>query len=225
MNPPRIALYIRVSKLEQKYDSQEDDLLGYCERRGWKRPFQVYREKISGSAAARTEIDRMLTDARAGKFDVLVVYKMDRLGRSLKHLMNILGELKNLKISLVCSSQGIDTTESGPAAEMQMHVLGAMAQFESGLIRERTAAGLASARKRGIKLGRPRVSEKIRAQILALRKPDRSGRRLSYSEIAKASGKSMGFVWKCINGPSLIPPKKKQAKSPGNRNLQKISVL
>lgn len=221
---PRIALYIRVSKTEQKFDSQESELLSYCERRGWKRPFLIYREKVSGAESSRTELDRLMQDARKNRFDILATYKMDRLGRSMKHLTQIFSELKNLRIPLVCCSQGIDTTDGGPAGEMQMNILGAFAQFERGLISERTIAGLHSARARGVRLGRPAFGSKVRTEILALRKPDGKGRQFSYDEIAEKTGKSVGYVWKVINPPSQKGPLKKEGGSRRKGKPQKMTV-
>jgi len=84
-----------------------------------------------------------------------VVYKLDRLGRSLTHLALILDEISRLKVPLIASSQGIDTSEENPAGNLQLGVLMAVAEFERGITRERVNAGLAAAMKRGVKLGRP----------------------------------------------------------------------
>jgi DNA invertase Pin-like site-specific DNA recombinase len=166
-----------------------------------------------------------MKDARAGRIDIVAVYKMDRLGRSLSHLLQICRELAGLQISIVCSSQGIDTTGGGAAANLQLSVLGAMAEFERELIQERTAAGLASARRRGKKLGRPRFSDAIRAKILELRKPARNGRQMSLDEIARITKTSRAFVWNIINGPSKKGPPVKAKSAPGKSPLHKVTVL
>jgi len=113
---------------------------------------------------------------RAGKVERLIVYKLDRLGRSLTHLALILDELNRLKVPLIASSQGIDTSDDNPAGRLQLGVLMAVAEFERGIIKERVNAGLAAARQRGVQLGRPstingRAVEirKLKAKGLGLR--------------------------------------------------------
>ena len=87
------------------------------------------------------EIDRMVGDLRAGKVERVVIFKLDRLGRSLTHLALILEEMNRLKVPLICTSQGIDTSEDSSVGRLQLGVLMAVAEFESGIIRERTLAG------------------------------------------------------------------------------------
>jgi DNA invertase Pin-like site-specific DNA recombinase len=113
---------------------------------------------------------------RAGKIERLIVYKLDRLGRSLTHLALILDELNRLKVPLIASSQGIDTSDDNPAGRLQLGVLMAVAEFERGIIKERVNAGLAAAKARGVQLDRPatingRAHEvrRLKAQRLGLR--------------------------------------------------------
>src|SRR5213075_1811309 len=148
------AIYVRVSTEGQRTDSQEQGLTCYCRQRGWKNPV-VYADKISGAKTSRPELNRLMQDIRGGRVRRLVVYKLDRLGRSLTHLALILDEIHRLKVPLIASSQGIDTSEENPAGNLQLGVLMAVAEFERGIIRERVNAGLAAAMKRGVKLGRP----------------------------------------------------------------------
>ena len=115
----------------------------------------VYADKISGARTSRPELSRLMEDIRGWRVRRLVVYKLDRLGRSLTHLVLILDEINRLKVPLIASSQGIDTSEENPAGKLQLGVLMAVAEFERGIIRERVNAGLAAAMKRGVKLGRP----------------------------------------------------------------------
>ncbi len=133
-------------------------------------------DRLSGAKADRPALDRLMRDVRAGKVDRLIVYKLDRLGRSLTHLALILDELNRLKIPLIASSQGIDTSADNPAGRLQLGVLMAVAEFERGIIKERVNAGLAAAKARGERLGRPatikhRVAEirKLKATGLGLR--------------------------------------------------------
>src|SRR5207247_1708144 len=148
------AIYVRVSTVGQRTDSQEQELKRYCRQRGWKNPV-VYADKISGARTSRAELNRLLQDIRGGRVRRLVVYKLDRLGRSLTHWALILDEINRLKVPLIASSQGIDTSEENPAGNRQLGVLMAVAEFVRGIIRERANAGLAAAMKRGVKLGRP----------------------------------------------------------------------
>jgi len=169
------AVYIRVSTEGQRTDSQELELRRYCRQRGWK-DLTLYMDKISGAKASRPELDKLTQDMRAGKIERLVVYKLDRLGRSLTHLALILDEMNRLKVPLIASSQGIDTSNDNPAGRLQLGVLMAVAEFERGIIKERVNAGLRAAKSRGVQLGRPstingRACEirKLKARGLGLR--------------------------------------------------------
>jgi DNA invertase Pin-like site-specific DNA recombinase len=169
------AVYIRVSTDSQRTDSQELELKRYCSQRDWT-SLVLYVDRICGAKASRPELDRMMQDIRAGKVERLIVYKLDRLGRSLTHLALILDELNRLKVPLIASSQGIDTSEDNPAGKLQLGVLMAVAEFERGIIKERVNAGLAAAKARGVQLGRPatingRADEvrKLKGQGLGLR--------------------------------------------------------
>lgn len=169
------AVYVRVSTEGQRTDSQEHELKRYSRQRGWK-DLTYYVDKISGAKTTRPQLDHLMQDIRAGKVERLIVYKLDRLGRSLTHLALILDELNRLKVPLIASSQGIDTSDDNPAGRLQLGVLMAVAEFERGIIKERVNAGLAAARQRGVQLGRPctingRAVEirKLKAKGLGLR--------------------------------------------------------
>lgn len=154
--------YARVSTDDQSLDLQLDQLQkDDCE--------VIFREKITGKNNNRPVLSETLAQLQEG--DVLVVWKLDRLGRSLKHLINILQELEARKIGFRCIADGIDTeTASG---RLLFHVVGAIAEFEGALISERTKAGLQAARGRGKQIGRPRI---ISASELRLaRELSRSG--------------------------------------------------
>ena len=148
------AVYIRVSTEAQRTDSQEQELKRYCRQRGWK-DLTYYVNKICGAKASRPQLDRLMQEMRAGKVERLIVYKLDRLGRSLTHLALILDELNRLNVPLIASSQGIDTSADSPAGRLQLNVLMAVAEFERGIIRERVNAGISAAKARGVQLGRP----------------------------------------------------------------------
>jgi DNA invertase Pin-like site-specific DNA recombinase len=162
------AVYIRVSSLGQRTDSQEQELRRYCRQRAWKN-LAFYKDRISGTKNDRPELDRLMREVRAGKVRRLIVYKLDRLGRSLTHLALILDELNRLKIPLIASSQAIDTSDDNPAGRLQLGVLMAVAEFERGIIKERVNAGLAAAKARGVRLGRPATISKRAAEIRKLK--------------------------------------------------------
>src|SRR5438045_1453073 len=104
------AIYIRVSTEGQRTESQEQELKRYCRQRGWRSPV-VYADKISGAKTSRPKLNRLMQDIRGGRVRRLVVYKLDRLGRSLTHLALILDEINRLNVPLIATSQGIDTSE------------------------------------------------------------------------------------------------------------------
>jgi DNA invertase Pin-like site-specific DNA recombinase len=111
---------------------------------------------ISGAKDKRPALDAMLRDAKLRKFDVLVCWRLDRLGRNLRHLVTLIEELQCLGVAFVSLGEGIDCTT--PAGKLQLHILAALAEFERERIRERVLAGLQRARAQGRRLGRPRVS-------------------------------------------------------------------
>ena len=121
----------------------------------------------------------MTQDMRAGKVARVVVYKLDRCGRSLTHLCLLIDEMNRIGIPLVCTSQGIDTSEKNPCAKFQLDVLKAVCEFERNLIRERVNSGLAAAKARGVTLGRPATLNKRRDEVLELRKQGRGIREIS----------------------------------------------
>jgi DNA invertase Pin-like site-specific DNA recombinase len=149
------AIYARVSTFDQEPENQLQELRRYVEARGWTAVEYVDRG-ISGSKENRPALDALLRDAKRRKFDVLVCWRLDRLGRNLKHLITLLEELQALGIAFVSLAEGIDATT--PAGKLQMHILGAIAEFERERIRERVLAGLQRARAQGRRLGRPRLA-------------------------------------------------------------------
>jgi DNA invertase Pin-like site-specific DNA recombinase len=149
----RVALYYRVSTEDQTTEPQRLELLEYCRRRGWGKVTE-FRDVISGAKTARIGLDMLMRGVRKHQFDAVLVAKLDRLGRSLPHLAQLIAEMETHKVALVATTQGIDTTEQNPAGRLQMHVLMAVAEFEREIIRERTKAGLKAAVARGSKLGR-----------------------------------------------------------------------
>jgi DNA invertase Pin-like site-specific DNA recombinase len=138
--------YARVSTIEQKTHLQTDALKAAgCIR--------VWTDKASGTLKQRPQLDRVLDHLRPG--DTLVVWRLDRLGRNLRHLIATVTDLSAREVGFRSLTEGIDTTT--PAGRLVFHVFGALAEFEAALIRERTTAGLAAARARGRTGGRPRA--------------------------------------------------------------------
>jgi DNA invertase Pin-like site-specific DNA recombinase len=150
--------YVRVSKFEQNLDLQTDAL----ERVGCEK---FFTDKVTGARDDRPGLEEVLAHLRRG--DTLVVWKLDRLGRSLRHLIDTVGKLEERKVGLKSLQDNIDTTT--PGGKLMFHLFGALAEFERDLIRERTQAGLNAARARGRKGGRPwKLDRKKRAQARTL---------------------------------------------------------
>jgi len=151
----KVAIYGRVSTQEQNTDNQVIELEQYCKAREYA-VYKVYTDKgISGSKESRPAFDQMLKDANKRQFDVVLVWKLDRLSRSLKHLLNTLDTLNSLNISFISYSDNFDTTTS--QGRLMFQLVGAFAEFERSLIRERVILGLKRAKEKGTKLGRPKL--------------------------------------------------------------------
>ncbi len=150
----KAAVYARVSTIDQEPENQLQELRRYVEARGWSAAEYVDRG-VSGAKDRRPALDQLLADARRRKIDVLVCWRLDRLGRNLKHLITLLDDLQILGVAFVSLAEGIDATT--PAGKLQMHILGAIAEFERERIRERVLAGLQRAKAQGTQLGRPRA--------------------------------------------------------------------
>src|SRR5918992_5036301 len=149
----KVAIYARVSTTEQSCENQLLELRRYCEARGWGVFKEYVDEGVSGAKDRRPQLDRLVADAKRRRFDVLVCWRLDRLGRNLRHLILLLDELQALGVAFVSLAEGIDATT--PAGRLQLHVLGAIAEFERARIQERVCAGLARVKAQGKRLGRP----------------------------------------------------------------------
>ncbi len=161
----RVALYARCSTSDQTVDLQLDGLRDYAKARGFTVVDEYVDEAVSGAKARRPALDRLLADAHRRRFDAVAVWRLDRLARSVRHLVNVAGDLESLGVDLIALDQGIDTSTS--AGRFLFHTLAAVGELERDLIRERTIAGVAAARRRGKRLGRPRVHVPVgRAQAL-----------------------------------------------------------
>lgn len=150
----RAAIYSRVSTGEQDPTNQLFELRRYCEARGWTIAREFVDHGVSGAKESRPALDEMLRAAKRRRVDGVVVWKLDRLGRNLRHLILTLDELACLGVAFVSLGEGIDTATA--AGRLQLHILGAIAEFERGRIAERVRIGLERARREGQRLGRPR---------------------------------------------------------------------
>lgn len=163
----RVALYARVSTLNnQDPEMQLGELREYAARRGWQIGGEYTDQGVSGCRESRPALNRLMSDACRRRFDAILVWKIDRFGRSLKHLVNSLAELAALGVAFISLRDNLDL--STPSGRLMFQIIGAMAEFERSLIQERVKAGLRNARAKGRMLGRPRrVVDAVR--IAALR--------------------------------------------------------
>ena len=176
--------YARVSTPDQRLDLQLDALRDAgCER--------TFTDEASGAKADRPGLADALAFARTG--DALVVWRLDRFGRSLKDLVGRVDELRERGVGFRSLTEGVDTTS--PSGKLVFHVFGALAEFERDLIRERTMAGLASARARGRKGGRPRAmdEEKVRVASRLMKDPE-----VSVAEVCRAVGVSSATLYRYV---------------------------
>jgi DNA invertase Pin-like site-specific DNA recombinase len=157
----RAAIYARVSTFDQTPENQLQELRRYVDARGWTGQEYVDRG-VSGAKDKRPALDALIRDAKRRRFDVLVCWRLDRLGRNLRHLVTLLEDLQCLGVTFVSMGEGIDCTT--PAGKLQLHILAALAEFERERIRERVLAGLQRARSQGKRLGRPRTTP-VRIEI------------------------------------------------------------
>jgi DNA invertase Pin-like site-specific DNA recombinase len=151
----RVAIYARVSTLNGQHpEMQLAELREHASRRGWEVTCEYVDEGVSGSKESRPALNRLMTDAHRRRFDAVLVWKIDRFGRSLKHLVNALADLDAYGVAFISLRDNLDLTT--PTGRLMFQVVGAMAEFEKALIQERVKCGLKNARANGQQLGRPR---------------------------------------------------------------------
>jgi site-specific DNA recombinase len=160
----KVALYCRVSTEEQDADKQELQLKEFCQRQGFE-IFKIYKDVMSGKTTSRPEFNLLLQDMRDLKFNAIAVTKLDRLGRSLQHLLSLFDEFNKLGVHFIATTQNIDTTSS--SGKLQMQIMGAFSEFERNLISERTKEGMRGAKNVG-KRGKDKIPRRKRG---GLRKP------------------------------------------------------
>lgn len=205
------ALYIRVSTQDQNADMQGTELRSYAARMGWT--VVEYAEKAS-SVKKRPVLNQLMADARLRKFDVILVWKLDRFARSMTQLVTNIQLLDSSGVRFIAATQGIDTDKQNPASRMMMHILGAVAEFERGIIIERVNAGVQEFKRnyaagrigkdkhthsgKDLAHGRPRRIFR-RPEVARLRRLDPP---MSFRRIAAELGVTLGAVqreWKSVS--------------------------
>ena len=172
----RAAIYARISTVRQDEGMQLEDLREMAKRRKWEIIEEYVDRGVSGTKESREALDRMMADAKRGKFDIVMVWKFVRFARSLKHLVTALEEFRELGIQFVSHQEAVDT--STPLGRAMFGLIGIMAEFERELINERVFAGLAQARRNGVQLGR-RETEFDEAFAVVLRHEGKSWRKIA----------------------------------------------
>jgi DNA invertase Pin-like site-specific DNA recombinase len=188
----RVALYARVSTLNghQDPEMQLSELREYATRRALSIHEEYVDQGVSGSKESRPALNRLMTDAQKCKFDAVLVWKIDRFGRSLKHLVNSLADLSAYGIAFISLRDNLDL--STPSGRLMFQIIGAMAEFERALIQERVRAGLRNARAKGKRIGRPR-QEVDSAKVLALR-----AQGLSWRDVSSRLKLGLGTVYRAV---------------------------
>jgi DNA invertase Pin-like site-specific DNA recombinase len=188
----KVAIYARVSTKNgnQNPELQLTELRDYARARGWEVAGEFVDVGVSGAKDSRPQLDAMMKLAKSRKVDAVVVWKLDRFGRSLRHLVNALAEMEAVGVAFISLRDSIDL--STPQGKLMFAVIGAMAEFERGLIRERVVAGLAVARSKGRIGGRPKVNRKRDKDAATIRQLREDGQ--SYAEIADELGRSKADI-------------------------------
>jgi DNA invertase Pin-like site-specific DNA recombinase len=189
----RVALYARVSTLngQQDPEMQLSELREYVTRRGLRIHEEYVDQGVSGSKESRPALNRLMTDAQKCKFDAVLVWKVDRFGRSLKHLVNSLADLNAYGIAFISLRDNLDL--STPSGRLMFQIIGAMAEFERALIQERVKAGLRNAKAKGKRIGRPRQ----RVDSLLVQNLRAEG--LCWRSISERLGLGLGTVYRALN--------------------------
>ena len=190
MKTQKVAIYVRVSTSGQTVENQERELLAHCQRQGWQ-VFKVYRDEgFSGAVADRPALKEMMADARLKKYDLLAVWKIDRIARSISHLIEVLSELKTLGVGFISLTEAINTETA--QGRMLCSFLGAIGEFEREMTIERVRSGMARAKAAGVRIGRPRAGFDVN-EAIRLKQDGQS-----WSQVAKAVGASSATVRRII---------------------------
>jgi DNA invertase Pin-like site-specific DNA recombinase len=189
----KIALYARVSTADKGQDPEMQlrELREYCERRHWSITSEFVDVGVSGAKDSRLQLNKLMGAAKQRRFDAVLVWKLDRFGRSLKHLVTALGEFEALGIAFVSLRDSFDLTT--PAGRLMFNMVASFAEFERDLIRERVKAGIANRRAKGFHVGRKPLSVDSK-RLQALRSEGQTIR-----QIAETSGVSRSLVHKTLS--------------------------
>ena len=188
----RVAIYARVSTDKQTCENQLNELRSIAERMQYIIVDEFIDEGISGATSSRPSLDALMKSATQRRFDMVMCWSIDRLGRSLQNLIEILNELQSLKVDLFFMQQGMDTSTS--AGRMMFSIFGALAEFERNLIRERVIAGQQRAISQGVKMGRPsKMNDGMKNAIKLLRE-----RGIGIKQIARELKIGIGTVYSVI---------------------------
>lgn len=164
----KVALYARVSTDRQTAKNQLMELRTVADRNGWEVTQEYVDKAVSGSKASRPQLDEMMKAVVRKEFDIVMAWSVDRLGRSMRHLLALLDDMHSKGVDLYLHQQGIDTTTPSGKALFQM--CGVFAEFERSMIIERVKSGLERAKAQGKTLGRPKISASKERSILAARR-------------------------------------------------------
>ncbi len=198
-NHTRLALYARVSTINHGQDvgMQLEELREYAARRGCEVAAEYIDQGVSGSKDSRPALNRLMADAHTRRFDAIVCWKLDRFGRSLKHLVNAIADIEALGIAFISLRDNLDL--STPSGRLMFQIIGAMAEFERALIQERVRAGLRNARAKGVRLGRPPIFVSS-AHVARLRADG-----LGWKKIAAQLGCAVGTVLRVASQSARAP--------------------
>jgi len=203
-----VAIYARISTVDKKQDInlQLNDMVDYCKR--MKYQYEIYKDEgISGSKENRPGFDKLMNDADLRKFDMVMVWKLDRLSRSLRHLLDTVDFFQKKGIEFRSHTQQIDTTTA--TGKLTFQIFGAFAEFERSILSERVKAGMALAKKKGVKLGkRPKKIKPETVDLIKLwHKEGLSLRKIADREDVKTSyGGRISYqtIRRLLNGVDLL---------------------
>jgi DNA invertase Pin-like site-specific DNA recombinase len=197
----RTALYLRVSTSQQKPDLQRDDLRSYAERMGLEIRVEYTDVAVSGRKEGRPQLQALMHAARTREFECVLVWKFDRFARSVAHLLHALDEFNHLGIRFISLQDQIDT--QSPMGKAMFTIIGAMAELESALISERVKAGMAAAKVRGKRFGRPRTPAHVVARVEAFaRTTTMSIRQIHHALGGRVSRSVVGEIVKHVRHPA-----------------------
>lgn len=200
----KVAIYARVSTDDQNCSLQLDALREHCKRYEFEVAAEYVDIGVSGKRASRPALDKLLADAKARRFEAVIVWKIDRFGRSVQNFANHLCLLQSYGVGFVSMSEAIDTRKTNPLSELLMNILIAFAQFGRSMIVENVTAGMKAAKHKGIRCGRPKAAVD-RSRVRTMNKQG-----LSLREIGRKVGVSYATVARLLAEPDAAKPRRGQ---------------